>query len=191
MMAASMIERFLVTALPVLFLIVLFGGGERFRRRHLDMDGDPPIGRTLFYLSKYAIVLLWAGMVAQSWGAAFWFLKVPASVTWVSLALWVAGFALLFIGRLEMGDSFRIGSPQERTALKVTGLFRLSRNPMYLGVFATLAASVFYTLNPVLLLVAIFIVAVHHRIVLAEEEYLRRAFGADYAEYCRRVRRYL
>jgi protein-S-isoprenylcysteine O-methyltransferase Ste14 len=186
-----MIERLFVTALPVVFLIILFGGGERFRRRHLDMDGDPPIGRTPFYASKYAIVVLWAGMVARSWGAPLWFVSVPDSVTRVSLTLWGAGFALLFSGRFELGDSFRLGSPQEPTALKVTGLFRLSRNPMYLGVFATLAASALYTLNPVLALAAIFVVVVHHRIVLAEEEYLRGACGEDYRKYCARVRRYL
>jgi protein-S-isoprenylcysteine O-methyltransferase Ste14 len=186
-----MVEHLFVTILPVAFLIVLFGGGERFRRRHLDMDGNPPIGRTQFYASKYAIVILWAGMVARNWGASLQFVPVPASVTWVSLSLWGAGFALLFIGRFEMGDSFRIGSPQERTTLKITGLFRLSRNPMYLGVFATLAASVLYTLNPVLALAAIFVVVVHHRIVLAEEKYLRQAFGGEYAEYCTHVRRYL
>jgi len=41
------------------------------------------------------------------------------------------------------------------------------------------------------LLIAIFIVAVHHRIVLAEEAYLRQTFGGEYAEYCSRVGRYL
>jgi len=61
---------------------------------------------------------------------------------------------------------------------------------MYLGVFATLLAATLYTLNPFVLLIAIFIVAVHHRIVLAEEAYLQEAFGGEYAEYCRRVRRY-
>jgi protein-S-isoprenylcysteine O-methyltransferase Ste14 len=40
-------------------------------------------------------------------------------------------------------------------------------------------------------LLGAFIVAVHHRIVLAEEGRLRSTFGEDYAAYCRRVRRYL
>ncbi|HEX7486036.1 MAG TPA: methyltransferase [Vicinamibacterales bacterium] len=70
-------------------------------------------------------------------------------------------------------------------------MFRLSRNPMYLGVYATLAASVFYTLNPVVLVVGVFVALAHHRIVLAEERFLARTFGSDFAVYCRRVRRYL
>ena len=88
-------------------------------------------------------------------------------------------------------DQPRIGRPKESTRLRVDGLFRVSRNPMYLGVYSTLLASVLYTLNPVLLLFGAFIVAVHHRIILAEETHLRNAFGKEYAEYCCRVRRYL
>jgi len=89
-----------------------------------------------------------------------------------------------------MGESFRMGSLQERAGLRVDGLFKVSRNPMYLGVFTTLLAATLYTLNPRVPLLAIFIVAVHHRIVLAEEAYLQEVFGGEYTEYCHRVGRY-
>lgn len=186
-----MIEPVAVTLLPVIFLVMLFGGGALMRRRHVDPDGDPPIDRRLFYASKYAIVVVWAATVAQAWGLGVPLMARPEWVRWVSIAFWTCGFALLAAGRLTMRDSFRIGSPQERTGLRVDGLFRVSRNPMYLGVFATLLGATLHTLNPLVLLAAIFIVVVHHRIVLAEEAYLRQAFGGEYADYCRRVRRYL
>jgi protein-S-isoprenylcysteine O-methyltransferase Ste14 len=184
-------EPILVTVFPVLFLAILFGGGSLLRRRNIDMDGEPPIGRAVFYASKYSIVIVWAATVAHSWGAGLPVLRVPGFVTAASLCLWVLGFLLLLIGRLGLGESFRIGSAKESTGLKVNGLFRLSRNPMYLGVYATLLASVVYTLNPVLLIIATFVAAVHHRIVVAEEQHLRRVFGQEYLDYCRRVRRYL
>jgi protein-S-isoprenylcysteine O-methyltransferase Ste14 len=186
-----MIESLSVTLLPVGFLIVLFGGGALFRRRNIDMDGEPPIHRTLFYLSKYAILLLWAGMILQSWRIRLLPVAVPWEATWGALTLWTSGFLLLFAGRFGLGEAFRIGSPHERTRLQVAGLFRFSRNPMYLGVYGTILASVLYTLNPLLLLIGVFVVAVHHQIVLAEERYLRSIFGEQYSEYCRRVRRYL
>jgi len=186
-----MIERLIAMVLPILFLIVLFGGGALFRRRNIDMDGDAPISRAPFYCSKYAIVVMWVAMALQSWGIGFSIFRAPSWLKLVSLTLWTAGFLLLFAGRLGLGRSFRIGSPKESTVLQAEGLFRLSRNPMYLGVYATVLAAALYTVNPVLLLLAIFIIAVHHRIVLAEEKYLRQAFGEAYAEYCRRVRRYL
>ena len=186
-----MVEPLFVTLLPLTFLAVLFIGGQRFRRRHIDIDGDAPISRTLFYSSKYLIVVLWIAMVIDSWGIDLSFFRGPASLKWAALCVWTAGFVLLFSGRFALGTSFRIGCPKERTLLQAGGLFRISRNPMYLGVYATLLASVLRTLNPVFLLLGTFIVAVHHRIVLAEEGHLRNAFGEEYAVYCRRVRRYL
>ena len=187
-----MIESLSVTLLPLVFLIVLFGGGALFRRRSIDMDGEPPIDNTLlYYLSKYAILLLWAGMVLQSWGLNLSFITVPGAVKCVALSLWAFGFILLFIGRLGLGESFRIGSPKERTRLQVNGLFRFSRNPMYLEVYGTLFASVLYTMNPFLLFIGIFVDAVHNKIGLEEEQHLREVFGEQYTEYCHRVRRYL
>lgn len=62
---------------------------------------------------------------------------------------------------------------------------------MYLGVYATLLASVLYTLNPFLLFEGLFVALVHHRIVLAEEQHLRKMFGDEYVDYCSLVKRYL
>jgi hypothetical protein len=52
-MGTRMTESVVVTAFPVLFLAILFGGGALLRRRNIDMDGEPPIGRGIFYISKY------------------------------------------------------------------------------------------------------------------------------------------
>jgi len=180
-----------VTLLPVLFLAGLIQRAVVFRRRHVDMDGVPPIPKTLFASSKWAIVLIWGAMVIQSWTGTLSLIDVPAGLASASLGLWVLGFALLFAGRSRLGDSFRIGSPKEQTGLKQTGLFRFSRNPMYVGVYSTLCAAVLGTLNPILLLVAVYVIAVHHRIVLAEEAHLRGQFGEEYRTYCSRVRRYV
>ena len=180
-----------VTLLPVLFLAGLIQKALAFRRRQVDMGGDPPISKALFTSSKYAIVIVWGAMAVQTWGGHLSPVAVPALLTNLSLGLWVLGFALLFSGRAGLGDAFRIGSPKERTGLQQTGLYRFSRNPMYVGVHTTLCAAVVGTLNPVVLLVAAYVIAVHHKIVLAEEEHLRRACGEEYRKYCGRVRRYL
>ncbi len=186
-----MIEPIFVTLLPAIFLVLLFGGGELFRRRNIDMDGEAPINKKLFYTSKYLILLLWAVMPLQSWHINISLFQLPELFKWVALFLWLAGFMLLFSGRLKLGDSFRIGSPRESTSLKMNGLFRYSRNPMYLGVYATIAASILYTRNPIIIIIGVFIVVVHHNIVLAEEKYLQSKFGKEYEDYCKCVRRYL
>jgi protein-S-isoprenylcysteine O-methyltransferase Ste14 len=186
-----MIEPIMVTLFPAFFLIVLFGGGELFRRKNIDMGGEPPIDKGPFSFSKYSIIILWAAMVSRSWGISFPPIKVPIILELVALCFWVLGFTLLFIGRLGLGNSFRIGSPKENTSLKTNGLFKFSRNPMYVGVYMTILASVLYTLNPLVLFIGIFVVVVHHKIVLAEEQYMLNVFGKNYADYCCRVRRYV
>jgi protein-S-isoprenylcysteine O-methyltransferase Ste14 len=61
-----MIETALVTLLPAGFLVVLLYGGALFQRRNIEQDGEAPINRTLFYSSKYSILVLWGAMVIQS-----------------------------------------------------------------------------------------------------------------------------
>ncbi len=186
-----MIEAVLVTILPAGFLIVLFGGGALFRKRKIEQDGQAPINRTLFYASKYSILVLWGAMVLQSWGIRISMVDVPRALQLIALAFWVAGFAFLYIGRFKMGDSFRLGTAREDTRLKTDGLFSLSRNPMYVGVYATIIAASLYTLNPVVILPGAFVAAVHHSIVLAEENHMQTVFGREYGEYCSRVKRYI
>ena len=186
-----MIEAVPVTILPVGFLIVLFGGGALFLKKKIEQDGEAPINRTLFYASKYSVLVLWGAMVVHSWGVSISFSEVPRLLQLVALCFWGFGFLLLYLGRFTMGDSFRLGTPKEGTHLNTAGLFRLSRNPMYVGMYATMAASSLYTLNPIVIGLGAFVVAVHHRIVLAEERYLHSVFGREYSEYSSGVRRYI
>jgi len=186
-----MIESLAVSALPALFLIVLYGGEALLRRRKIDPAGKPPLGKTLFIFSKYAIVIPWAAMVLRSWGPGLAIIERPQFLKWAALVLWALGFALLFVGRFSLGTSFRTGIAREKTHIEHDGIYRYSRNPMYLGIYSTLLSACLYTLNPVVLAAGVFIVAVHHKIVLSEERHLRAIFGAAYEEYSKRVRRYL
>jgi hypothetical protein len=119
-----MLEPVVVTVFPVVFLAILFGGGARLRRRGIDMDGEPPIDRRIFYVSKYVILGLWGATVLQSWGVNLSVVNISGLLRWTALVLWVGGFGLLLIGRLGLADSFRIGSPKESTRLKVDGLLQ-------------------------------------------------------------------
>jgi len=187
----GIIEAALVTILPAGFLIVLFGGGALFLRKKIEQDGEAPISRALFYASKYSILVLWGAMVIQSWGISISFVEVPRFLQLIALLFWILGFTLLYLGRFKMGDSFRLGTPKEDTSLMVDGLFRLSRNPMYVGMYATIVATALYTLNPIVILLGAFVVAIHHTIVLAEEEHMQKVFGREYLDYCNRVGRYI
>jgi protein-S-isoprenylcysteine O-methyltransferase Ste14 len=74
--------------------------------------------------------------------------------------------------------------------LTVTGPYRWSRNPQYVGWFLFLLG---FALNDWSLwcLAALLVVAISlHLLVLIEEEHLRRVFGEQYVEFCRKIPRY-
>lgn len=78
------------------------------------------------------------------------------------------------------------------TALVTSGVFRWSRNPIYLG-FALISAGVAVSLNllwPVLMLLVVMPV-VRRRVIAREEAYLERRFGREYRRYRERVARWL
>jgi protein-S-isoprenylcysteine O-methyltransferase Ste14 len=186
-----MMEAVAITILPAGFLAYVFLAGPLLRKKNTDLDGIPPINRTVFYASKYALLGIWGMMALAGFGIGFSPVGIPRFLQLVALGLWGFGFALLYTGRSGLGDSFRIGTPKEQTSLRTGGLFCLSRNPMYVGVYATVVAAALYTLDPVVIVSGLFVVIVHHRIVLAEEEHMRASFGHTYEEYCSRVHRYL
>lgn len=82
--------------------------------------------------------------------------------------------------------------PERASALVDTGVYRYTRNPMYLGFAVILLAWVLLLGSPAALLgVAGFILFMNRFQIAPEEQVLRRLFADDFARYCGRVRRWL
>ena len=72
-----------------------------------------------------------------------------------------------------------------------SGVYRLSRNPMYAAYFLLFLGCALLTRSlPLLLCLAVFQLTAHV-LIRAEERWCLRTFGAAYARYMGRVRRYL
>ena len=102
------------------------------------------------------------------------------------------GLLLQAVAMLDLGASWRIGiDPTSRPGLITGGLYRFSRNPIFL---ALIAALIGYTLLlPTLLSAAILAgacIAIRQQIA-EEESYLVRTYGEQYRAYARRVGRLL
>jgi len=84
-------------------------------------------------------------------------------------------------------------SPADPTKkLVIKGLYRYSRNPMYVGVMLILIGeSTYYMARILWIYTLVIFIAFYLFILFFEEPRLRRDFGDDYQEYCRRVRRWL
>jgi protein-S-isoprenylcysteine O-methyltransferase Ste14 len=76
--------------------------------------------------------------------------------------------------------------------LVARGLYRFTRNPMYVAVAAVLSGETLFFGSHVLLVYTLGVVLMFHvRVVFFEEPTLRRTFGAAYDDYCRSVPRWV
>jgi protein-S-isoprenylcysteine O-methyltransferase Ste14 len=93
---------------------------------------------------------------------------------------------------VSFGQSFRVGIDTEHPDKLITsGIFALSRNPIYVA-FASILLGQFLIFSNWILLVYIgATIWLFHRQVLREEDYLKQHYGEEYLEYCDRVSRYL
>ena len=100
-------------------------------------------------------------------------------------ALAVAGIALIWKAQSDMGESWRIGvDPNERTDLVTGGLFRWTRNPIFLGMLAFWTGMGMMVPNALSLLAAgLALVGVEVQVRLVEEPYLTSTHGEPYRRY--------
>ena len=76
--------------------------------------------------------------------------------------------------------------------LMTEGMFRFSRNPMYLGAILLLAGLVLVMdVAAAWLILAIFTLILRQKFVLKEEKLMEETFGHDYLDYKAKVRRWL
>lgn len=82
--------------------------------------------------------------------------------------------------------------PEAATALVNEGIYRHTRNPMYLGIALALGGWAWWLANAAAVaLVVAFVAWIDRLQIVPEERVLRRKFGAAYEGYAARVRRWL
>jgi protein-S-isoprenylcysteine O-methyltransferase Ste14 len=113
-------------------------------------------------------------------------------VSMVGAVILVGGLVLLAAAQWQMGASWRIGIDENaKPGLVVSGLFRMSRNPIYLALLVITTGYVVLlpTLWSLLLWCAAYLLV--RLQIAAEESYLRSSYGEAYGIYARRVGRLL
>jgi protein-S-isoprenylcysteine O-methyltransferase Ste14 len=119
--------------------------------------------------------------------------KLDGWLDLAGIAVIVAGQALraLTIGLAYIERGGKQGQVYA-TKLVTAGLFSHCRNPLYVGNIMVYLGLFIVFNNAMVYLIGIpFILLVYVSIVAAEEKYLRRTFGSEYADYCRQVNRWL
>jgi protein-S-isoprenylcysteine O-methyltransferase Ste14 len=117
----------------------------------------------------------------------------PVLRTVAGAAVFGAGMAMMFAGHCAMSRHRTNVNPLwPTTALVTDGVFRYTRNPLYVGVsIALCGVALICTLDWVLVLIIPACVLLHFAVVRREERYLEHKFGDAYRHYRERVPRYL
>ncbi len=150
----------------------------------LEAKVPPPV------IAVAAAVIIWG----ISWFAPQ--VAMPSGIRLpVSLAILIMGVAFSVAGVM----SFRLARttinptrPEKASALVSTGIYRVTRNPMYLGILLVLVAWAVFLSSPWSLLTAVgFVLYMNHFQIAPEERALSELFGKEFGSYKANVRRWL
>jgi protein-S-isoprenylcysteine O-methyltransferase Ste14 len=150
----------------------------------LELKVPPPFVALLFGVLMWLAPSLGGG-VDVSFGN-----RIGVAVVVASIGV-VIGFAAMGSFR-RAKTTMNPTKPSATASLVTRGVFRFTRNPMYLSLVLYLVAWAVYLSNRVaLLLVPVFVLYVNQFQIKPEERALSALFGPEYASYQARVRRWL
>lgn len=108
----------------------------------------------------------------------------------VGLILMLLALIWTIVAQNQMKNSWRIGIDKDvKTELVTSGLFSISRNPVFLGMITSLVGLFFLTPNAISLLFLILGYVLIQVQIRLEEEFLYRQHGEKYLDYLIKVRR--
>ena len=144
----------------------------------------PPVICMSFLVASLAPHFLWVKLpiFSQGWigHGAGW----PIFALGLLLLLWSARTFS------RSGENIRI--EKATNSLVTTGLFRFSRNPIYIGLtLAYIGLSLVFNSYWPLPFLPLVLVIMHYGVIRREEGYLEELFGQDYRDYKAKVRRWL
>ncbi|MBI4986483.1 MAG: isoprenylcysteine carboxylmethyltransferase family protein [Rhodocyclales bacterium] len=135
---------------------------------------------------------------AAMWLAATWQPALAFVLPWrvaLAAALAAAGVACVLAGGAQFRKAATTVNPTRpgtASSMVTTGIYRHSRNPMYLGMLLALAAWAIFLAHPLAFPFLPAFVAYMNRFQIGpEERALAAKFGAGFAAYRQTVRRWL
>lgn len=113
------------------------------------------------------------------------------SIKIIGVILGFLGVLVFLLAVYTMKDSWRAGiSASDKTKLVNNGIYKISRNPAFLGFDLAYIGLLIINFNWLLFIATVFLIIMLHLQILQEEEYLNNEFGDEYYNYKKRVCRY-
>ena len=103
----------------------------------------------------------------------------------------ILGVLFFALATITMKTSWRVGIPEEKTALVTQGIYGWSRNPAFVGFDLLYLSMCLMFFNIPLLLVSLWAAVMLHLQILQEENHMHHMFGEEYDIYKKHTLRYL
>ncbi len=185
-----------------LFWIMLAGRILVMRSKNVQVLAQHPkvkLKCLLFHAGMLGLLGTWSGYLVVLtldpsdvlifrlwWDAVQW-----GGITLVGMTAVVVSLILIWVANFTMGNSWRIGVDDGKPGDLVTrGIFKYSRNPIYLGLDVIMIAGFLLQPNLFFALYALVVGFVVHFQIRVEEQHLRATYGQQYLQYCERTPRY-
>ncbi len=157
----------------------------------MELIGKTTINPILFYSGKTCGYITWLIFLLSFMNIRIVSNNSLTGFDYIAFGTMTIGLLAVIFSLINLGNSTRLGLPSDNTEFKSNGLYKLSRNPMYLGFNLLTLSSMIYFFNIIIALLGIYSMIIYHLIILGEERFLQNRFGADYLNYKKKVRRYM
>ena len=113
----------------------------------------------------------------------------------IGIIFLILGFIIIFLAVLKfikIKTTVDPTRPHKTSNLVISGIYKITRNPMYLGMLFLIIAYTIYTNNVVgSIIIPIFIFYINKFQIEPEEIEMRKKFGESFENYCKKVNRWL
>lgn len=157
----------------------------------MELIGRTTINPIIFYTGKISGYITWIILFLMLFDINLIERRLFFFNNYVSVILLFVGLIFTAISLVNLGKSTRLGLPSDDTKLKTNGIYKISRNPMYVGFDLITIASIIFTLSWLVIILGIYSLITYHLIIKGEEAFMLKRFSNEYEKYQLRVRRYL
>ena len=170
-----------ILILSFLLSFIVLGVLERLRgQKGLSRPSTPPLNEKEKKLNVIGIVIILASAIYS------FFLPLKLGTAWLYLGLLVFLFGMIFN---FVAATNLMNTPMDRPATK--GLYRISRNPIYLGAFLEFIGIGIACASWLFLLLMAVLIILQHICVGAEERWCLEKYGDAYREYMNRTPKWI
>lgn len=140
------------------------------------------------------LITLFMGVILDKFVFNIEIASIPESLRlFVGVLFVFVGLLIIALAKKEFHKEKQPSGPgKPTTKIVYSGVFKYSRNPLYLGIIITIIGLGFsFHYYWLMVLTLPLSIAIHYVLIIPEEQYLVDIFGNSYKEYLKNVRRWL